>query len=81
MGTPHIDAIPNNCTIYSHRIEDTDLSSEITLNCTSLCDSSIHFMNEIYTFSATTKQIVKFERMPNVYMKSNRFKIEPYNSS
>ena len=46
MGTPYTDAIPTNCTVYSHRISENDQNSEITVNCSNLCDPSIHFMNE-----------------------------------
>ena len=29
MGAPYIDAIPNNCTIHSYRISESDQNSEI----------------------------------------------------
>ena len=81
MGTPYMDAIPTNCTVYSHRISENDQNSEITVNCSNLCDPSIHFMNEIYAFNAPSEQILKIEEMSKNQTKIDQFQIEPHNSS
>ena len=52
MGMPSMNAIPPNCTVYFQRVNENNQNSEVTMDCSDLCDPSIHFMNEEYAFHA-----------------------------
>ena len=81
MSTPPLNAIPTNCTVYSQRVNENNQNSEVTTNCSNLCDPSIHFMNEVYAFDAPAEQISKIEEISKSQTRLDQFQIKPHNLS